>query len=242
MAMLTTATFAGIGALVGDPARANMLVALMDGRAFTASELATIAHVTPSTASSHLAQLIAGGLLAVERQGRHRYHRLANPGIAQMIEGMMTVATSTAGGDQRTFRTGPKDSALRHARTCYDHLAGRVAVAIADEMIARGEIEFGADGGELTDLGARKLESLGVDLVDQGSHTSRQRAFCKPCLDWSERRPHIAGVVGKALLQHFGSVGWVRRMPGSRAVKVTPLGQLKLSASFGLDGDVWAGL
>jgi DNA-binding transcriptional ArsR family regulator len=237
--MLTTTTLAVIGSLVGDPARANMLVALMDGRALTATELADIASITPSTASSHLAQLITGGLLVVEPQGRHRYHRLASPAIAQMIEGMMTIAVSTSGARGKALRLGPKGEAMRQARTCYDHLAGRVAVAIADQMIARGEIEFGIDGGEVTELGARKLESIGIDVTRAQYRKREQRAFCRPCLDWSERRPHIAGSVGKAMLLHFTSAAWVRRVAGSRALTVTPLGQLRLTALFGLDADLW---
>ena len=237
--MLTTNAFAGIGALVGDPARASMLVALMDGRALTATELAGVAGVTPQTASSHLAQLVAGELLAVERQGRHRYHRLATPAIAQMVEGMMAVAATPPTGLRTASRTGPRDLAMRQARTCYDHLAGRVAVAIADRMIARGEIEFRLDGGELTDLGAGLLGDLGIDLSHAGGHSGRRRAFCRPCLDWSERRPHIAGAVGRSLLDLLIEKAWLRTIPGSRAVTVTPPGRERLTVLFGLEPGLW---
>jgi DNA-binding transcriptional ArsR family regulator len=220
--MLTTNAFAGIGALIGDPARASMLVALMDGRALTATELAAVAGVTLQTASSHLAQLVAGELLAVERQGRHRYHRLATPEIAQMVEGMMAVAATRSDGGRTAARTGPKDFAMRQARTCYDHLAGRVAVAIADRMIARDEIDFGIDGGELTGSGVRFLGELGIDVSRADARSGRRRAFCRPCLDWSERRPHIAGLVGRSLLAHLVNNVWLRTIPGSRAVSVTP--------------------
>ncbi len=236
--MLTTNAFAGIGALIGDPARASMVVALMDGRALTATELAAVAGVTPQTASSHLAQLVAGELLAVERQGRHRYHRLATPAIARMVEGMMAVA-ATAPTARRTIpRAGPRDLAMRQARTCYDHLAGRVAVAIADRMIARGEVEFGADGGELTGAGMRLMSDLGIDLQPAG-RCGRGRAFCRPCLDWSERRPHIAGLVGRSLLDHLIDRTWLRTVPGSRAVIVTTPGQRALTDFFDLESSFW---
>lgn len=236
--MLTTNAFAAIGALVGDPARASMLVALMDGRALTATELAAVAGVTPQTASSHLAQLVDGELLAVERQGRHRYHRVATPGIAQMIEGMMAVAATGATVRRAVPRTGPKDLAMRQARTCYDHLAGRVAVGIADQMVARGEIRFGVDGGELTGSGVRLLNTLGIDIRQADGRRSR-RAFCRPCLDWSERRLHIAGMVGRALLSHSIESAWLRTVSGSRAVIVTPLGRRALTSVFELPSDTW---
>ncbi|WP_260597580.1 ArsR/SmtB family transcription factor [Sphingomonas endolithica] len=236
--MLTTNAFAGIGALVGDPARASMLVALMDGRALTATELATVAGVSPQTASSHLAQLVAGELVAVERQGRHRYHRVATPAIAQMIEGMMAVAATGSANRRAATPTGPKDLAMRRARTCYDHLAGRVAVAIADSMVVRGEIRFGVDGGELTGLGARLLVNAGFYLPQEDGRRGR-RAFCRPCLDWSERRPHIAGLVGRALLHHSLEWAWLRTVAGSRAVIVTPLGRRMLASLFELSPDLW---
>lgn len=236
--MLTTNAFAAIGALVGDPARASMLVALMDGRALTATELAVVAGVTPQTASGHLARLVAGELLAVERQGRHRYHRMATPAIAQMIEGMMAVAVTGSTMHRLAPRTGPKDVGMRKARTCYDHLAGRLAVGIADQMIARGEIMFGVDGGELTGLGVRLLDNLGIDIPQAACWRGR-RAFCRPCLDWSERRPHIAGVVGRALLNHSIDSAWLRAVTGSRAVTVTPLGRRALTSLFELPSDIW---
>lgn len=236
--MLTTNAFAGIGALVGDPARASMLVALMDGRALTATELAAVAGVTPQTASSHLAQLVAGDLLAVERQGRHRYHRVATPAIAQMIESMMAVAATGTIARHRPLRTGPRDVMMRQARTCYDHLAGRVAVGIADGMITRGEIRLGADGGEVTERGTELLRSLGIEIPRVIGRRGG-RAFCRPCLDWSERRPHIAGAVGRALLARSIDTLWLRPVAGSRAVIVTPLGRDQLTRLFGLAPEVW---
>jgi DNA-binding transcriptional ArsR family regulator len=236
--MLSTASFAEIAALIGDPARANMLAALMDGRALTATELARVAGVTPQTASGHLARLTEAGLLAMARQGRHRYHRLASPAVAQMLESIMSVAAErdgAAGGRRNVAMVvGPHDRALRRARTCYDHLAGRIAVAMADRMVERDQIDLSPDGGALTDAGTGFLRDLGVDLAAATSRAHHGRLFCRPCLDWSERRPHIAGAVGAALCQCCFTRGWLRRIDGSRAVTVTPAGGIALHRAFDL--------
>jgi DNA-binding transcriptional ArsR family regulator len=236
--MVTTAAFAEIAALVGDPARANMLAALMDGRALTATELAAAAGIGAPTASGHLARLTAAGLLAMERQGRHRYHRLASPAVAQMVEGIMAVAAgrSADAPPPRRPRTGPRDAALRQARTCYDHLAGQVAVAMADSLAARGFLEFGPDGGAFTEGGLDFLRGLGVAVEAASARRGGGRVFCRPCLDWSERRPHIAGAIGAALCATCLDQGWMRRMAGSRAVSVTPAGWAMLDRAFGLRG------
>ncbi len=237
--MLSTAAFAETAALVGDPARANMLAALMDGRALTATELARVAGVTPQTASGHLARLTDAGLLAMERQGRHRYHRLASPAIASMLESIMAVAGGLNSGNGPRKRTavvvGPRDKALRRARTCYDHLAGQVAVAMADRMAELGFIDFSADGGALTEDGASLLRRLGVDLDGAAARSNRRGGpiFCRPCLDWSERRSHIAGSVGAAICGACFSHGWIRRIEGTRAVGITPSGHVALSNAFG---------
>lgn len=236
--MLTTSAFAEIGSLVGEPTRASMMVALMDGRALTATELSAIAGVTPQTASSHLAQLVAAGLLAVERQGRHRYHRLATPAIARMVEGMMAVAAESKAA-RRPVRTGPKDLEMRRARTCYDHLAGRVAVAIADTLVARGEIDLSVDGGALTERGKAFFDAMGLDVNASLPQGRGQRVFCRPCLDWSERRVHIAGVVGASLLCHMTDRDWLRRNEGSRVIAITPAGRRKLGTLFDLDRSLW---
>jgi DNA-binding transcriptional ArsR family regulator len=239
--MLSTSAFAETAALVGDPARANMLTALMDGRALTAAELAQTAGITPQTASGHLAQLTEAGLLSMERQGRHRYHRLASPAIAHMLESIMSVAADLGGSESARHKArivvGPRDKALRQARTCYDHLAGQIAVAMTDRMVERGQIDLSPDGGVLTDDGAAFLRRLGVDLDTATVWASRRgggRMFCRPCLDWSERRSHIAGAVGAALCVNCFAQGWIRRMDGTRAVAVTPAGQLALSRAFDL--------
>jgi DNA-binding transcriptional ArsR family regulator len=222
-AMISTSAIAEIAALVGDPARTNMLSALMDGRALTATELAHAAGVTPQTASAHLARLTDAGLLASRT-------------VAHMLESIMAVAAMKAGdGPVRQVIVGPRDKALRHARTCYDHLAGQVAVAMADKMVQRGHIELSADGGALTAPGADFLQDLGIDIEDVRAAGRRHngRIFCRPCLDWSERRPHIAGSVGAALCGAYFRQGWIRRIDGSRAVAITAPGQIALRKAFG---------
>lgn len=237
--MVSTTALAETAALVGDPARANMLAALMDGRALTATELARTASVTPQTASGHLARLTAAGLLSMERQGRHRHHRLASPGVARMLEGIMAVAEVGPSADRirRPVVVGPRDLAMRAARTCYDHLAGRLAVAMADAMVEQGHIELSADGGAVTPDGATFLLSLGVDLhAAEGRAVKRGggRVFCRPCLDWSERRPHVAGAVGAALCECCFTLGWVHRIEGTRALTATPKGRSGIRQAFGV--------
>ena len=215
-----------------------MLIALMDGRALTAGELGQAAGVSPPTASGHLARMLDAGLLALERQGRHRYYRLANASVAGLVEKLMAVSGDLAGiaGPPRPIVTGPHDRALRRARLCYDHLAGEIAVAIATSMSARGLLDFSEDGGAFTDDGLRFLSSLGVDTGSPAQGLARGATFCRPCLDWSERRPHIAGLVGRALYASFVRADWVRAPTHGRAVQVTPLGQQALNHHFGVEG------
>lgn len=217
---------AGIAALVGDPARASILMALMAGSALTASELAVTANVTPQTASGHLAKLVDGGILAVAKQGRHRYFRLVSPLVGQMLEGIMAVAEGQPVKYHPHWRGGEE---LRYARVCYDHMAGELAVRIADALTEQRRILLGEDGGEVTSDGEALLRTLGIDAA---SLAKQRRIFCRPCLDWSVRRPHIAGAVGAALLQRFMELGWLRRIRDSRALKVVPLGQKQLKDLF----------
>jgi DNA-binding transcriptional ArsR family regulator len=237
--MVSTSAFAATAALIGDPARASMLVALLDARALTATELAQAAGVTPQTASGHLAHLTEAGLLVVERQGRHRYHRLASPAVARVLEGVMSLATERdSARPRRRVVVGPRDAALRRARTCYDHLAGELAVAMADRMVAHGRIELSPDGGLLTEAGVRFLRSLGVDVDGAMTPAARghRRVFCRPCLDWSERRPHIAGALGGAICRACFAQGWLRRLDGSRAVAITRAGEVAFARAFGWRG------
>jgi DNA-binding transcriptional ArsR family regulator len=232
--MASNARFAEVAALAGDPARASMLHALMDGRALTASELARTAGVAPQTASGHLAKMTAAGLLVAQSQGRHRYHRLATPAVARMIESIMQVASGVGPG--RPVVVGPREAALRTARTCYDHLAGRLGVALADAMVDRGYVELGLDAGLLTEPGTELLHRIGIDPGTLAGSAGRRarRVTCRPCLDWSERRPHLAGAVGAALCTHSLIRGWIRRIDGTRAVTVTPKGQRALREAFGV--------
>lgn len=229
--MIRLAAVAEIGALIGDPGRAAMLEALMDGRALTATELSALAGVTPQTASGHLAKLAEAGLISVERQGRHRYHRLASGEVAELLEQLARFAKRPEGKPRRAVSTGPKDAAMRAARSCYDHLAGRLAVDIADALTMQGHVELDRDGGAVTASGERLFRDFGIDLAPL---KNAKRAFCRPCLDWSERRPHLAGAVGAALACRCFDLGWVKRVPGSRAITVTPAGRDGFLRAFGV--------
>lgn len=220
---------AEIAALIGDPARANILTALLDGRALTATELAFCAHVSPQTTSGHLGKLTEAGLLQVERQGRHRYYRLASARVAQMLEGIMVVAAETP---RRFVPRVHMDVPLRTARTCYDHLAGRLGVALADSLARDGHVVLSDEGGEVTETGLRFLREFGLALDELAR---RKRVFCRPCLDWSERRPHIAGAVGAGLAACCLELGWVRRNRASRVVTITPAGHEGFARVFGFD-------
>jgi DNA-binding transcriptional ArsR family regulator len=227
-------SIAEIAALIGNPARANMLAALLDGRALTAGELAFAARVSPQTTSGHLGKLTEAGLLALHRQGRHAYYRLASPLIGRMIESMMAVA---AEGPPRYRPRWRGDEALRTARTCYDHLAGRLGVALADALAAREHIVLGEDGGVVTAAGEAFFTGFGIAIAEIGRG---KRAFCRPCLDWSERRPHLAGAVGAALATQCFSLGWLRRERDTRAVTITKPGLRGFAAQFGVQLDTSA--
>jgi DNA-binding transcriptional ArsR family regulator len=184
--MANNARFAEVASLAGDPTRAAMLHALMDGRALTASELARVAGITPQTASGHLARMAAAGLVQVEQQGRHRYHRLATPAVAQMIESIMQVAAGVE-AMRPAPATGPRDAVLRAARTCYAHIAGHLGVAITDALVRAGCVELTQDAGLVTDSGIALFERIGIDVAALDAHRGKAtRVLCRPCLDWSE--------------------------------------------------------
>jgi DNA-binding transcriptional ArsR family regulator len=218
-----------IASLVGDPARANILTALMTGRALTASELAQEAGVTPQTASSHLAKLEAGGLIEPEKQGRHRYYRLTDPDVASVLEGLAGLAARA--GHMRV-RTGPKDPALRRARICYDHLAGDLGVQMLDSMRLQRLVRQKKQEIELTAEGLRFLERNFQISKDMLSHP--RRLVCKACLDWSERRHHLAGTLGAALMTRFTELKWAARdsQAGSRIVNFSRNGEKRFAALF----------
>ena len=222
-------SLAEVAALVGNPARANMLTALLDGRALTASELAYAGGVTPQTASEHLAKLKEGRLLTLARQGRHAYYRLASPRIGQMLESMMAVAADGPGRYQPRWHGG---DALRNARTCYDHLAGRLGVAMADALVTRDHIALSEDGGVVTPGGAEFLAGFGIAFPEQGRS---RRPFCRPCLDWSERRAHLAGALGASLAARCFELGWITRLRDTRAVLITDNGKRGFCEAFGIE-------
>lgn len=218
---------ARIAALLGDPARTHMLSALMGGVALTAGEMAREAGVTPQTASWHLAQLADGGLLRPRRQGRCVYYALAGAEIADLMEQLAGVAA--AAGHHRA-RPGPRDPAMRRARVCYDHLAGQLGVTLLDGLLARGVIEDRDGALSLAPNGARFVEDLGVDIA---ALEAGRRPVCRACLDWSERRNHLGGALGKALLDRIFAEGWARRMEGGRALAFTAAGLVAFERTMG---------
>lgn len=219
-------SISGIGTLMGDPARANMLTSLMDGQALTASELARVAGVAAATASGHLAQLLDGGLLAVEKQGRHRYYRLAGPDVATAIEALMDLAQQSG---QRHVRPGPRDPEMRRARVCYDHLAGERAVEFFARLTRLKLIALDDGAVALTSRGERRFAEFGIDIA---ALKSAKRPVCRACLDWSERRSHLAGALGARLLDRLFELGWARRVEGSRIVRFTPPGEIGFAKLF----------
>ncbi len=215
-----------VASLLGDPARANMLTALMAGQALTAGELAREAGVTAQTASGHLARLEAGGLIVGRRQGRHAYFALSGHDVAEVLEALTGLAART--GHSRA-RPGPKEPALRRARVCYDHLAGDLGVALLDGLVASGVL-LDDETLTLTPAGEIRMADLGIDTA---ALRKARRPVCKRCLDWSVRRSHLAGSLGAALLQRIYALGWARRVEGSRIVAFTPAGLTAFEAAFG---------
>ena len=212
----------GIAAMIGDHARAEILTALMAGPALTATELATSAGVTKQTVSAHLAKLVDTQLITVERQGRHRYFRLADRDVADLLESLMGVAFRT--GAVRV-RSSPSEPALRHARVCYDHLAGELGVLVFDRMIERRLLRRDSKGLGLTAQGEKFCRDLGIDAT---AMPNPRRPLCRACLDWSARRHHLAGALGASLLQRFIDLNWARRAPGSRVVRFSARGEAAL--------------
>jgi DNA-binding transcriptional ArsR family regulator len=232
------AQIAPVAALVADPTRSTILFALSDGRALPACELAAQAGVTAATISYHLEKLIAGRLVSAARQGRHRYYRLADPTVIGVLEALATFAPPAPA---RTFREGQAAKALRFARTCYDHLAGQLGVRVAEALVARRCLVLGGResgmapaGGdyELTPAGERLLARLGVDVA--GARGAR-RGFARACLDWSERRHHLAGALGAALLERLFALQWIERRAAGRAVRLTEAGRRGLREHLGIE-------
>ncbi|MBO0765279.1 MAG: helix-turn-helix transcriptional regulator [Hyphomicrobiaceae bacterium] len=226
--MSSVPQLAEVASLVGDPARANILCALLGGRALTATELAFAAGVSPQTASGHLGKLHAARLLVLMKQGRNRYFRLAGPHVGHMLESIMNVALT---GPPRLRPKSKLDEQLRKARTCYDHIAGVLGVGLAERLSERGFVILGDEAGEVTLAGAEFLSQLGVDL--SGARAKR-RIFCRPCVDWTERRAHIGGAVGAALANRLFQTKWIERVGNSRALIITPAGRRSLAEILAL--------
>lgn len=210
-------------ALIGDPARANILTALMSGKALTATELAHEAGITAQTCSWHLSKLETGGLLNRRRQGRHNFFSLASDEVAQVLEGLMGLA---AGAGELRTRTGPKDAALRKARVCYNHLAGEMGIRLFDSLVERDFITHRTGALALTPAGAEFVREFGIDLdrLEAG-----KPVLCRECLDWSERKSHLAGSLGRALLSRIETLGWAQRDPATRVVAFTRHGETRFT-------------
>jgi DNA-binding transcriptional ArsR family regulator len=230
-AAMNTNQVARIGGLVGEPARVGMLLALMDGRALTATELAAVARITSATASRHLALLVEAGLLRVRQQGRHRYHQLASAEVARMLEGLMQLAVAQPRAQPPL--TGPRDASLRFARTCYDHLAGRLAVALADRLIELGAVRIEDETAVVTERAGPALQGLGLPAEALPPHG--QRPPCRPCLDWGERRVHLAGRLGALLCAHCMERGWLLRKQGTRSLELMPAGAAAFRGWLGVE-------
>lgn len=218
---------AEIASLIGEPARANILTALMTGKALTATELANEAGVTPQTASSHLRKLEEGQLVTLRKEGRHRYFSLSGEDVAHALEGLMGLA---AGRGHLRTRTGPRDSALRHARVCYNHLAGTMGVHMYQSMASSGYFSTSTNGLLLSPSGAQFISDFGLDIE---SLPPSSAPICRECLDWSARQSHLAGRLGRALLAHMIALGWAKRLPDSRVVQFSKSGQLNFANTFG---------
>ena len=231
------ASLAGFAALLADGTRATLCLALLDGRAWTAGELARHAGVAPSTVSAHLNQLVAGGLLAEEKQGRHRYLRLSGDGAAHMIEDMAVYAMPDGPSPARpSMRAVRVSDALRTGRTCYDHLAGRLGIVLVDALAGAGMLTR-SEGMALTGDGVGWLRTLGVDV--DALRRSR-RPLVRACLDWSERRPHLAGSAGASIRARLMERGWVERLGTDRAVRITAAGRQAFRSDFGVPEEAFA--
>ncbi|HLH88934.1 MAG TPA: winged helix-turn-helix domain-containing protein [Xanthobacteraceae bacterium] len=228
--MVAAANLVEVAALVGDTARATMLNALMGGQSLTATELAYCANVSRSTASTHLSKLVAARLLTVLRNRRFSYYRIASPLVASMLESIKVVAAIEV--PPRRQPRSANDDALRFARRCYDHLAGRVGVAVTDALVAMGHVVLTDEGGEVTPSGERFLAAFGVDLRSRS-----RRIFCQPCLDWSERRYHLKGLVGARILDRLVELGWLETVSDSRALRLTSSGRAGLSETLQIELD-----
>ncbi|KAA6450755.1 ArsR/SmtB family transcription factor [Bacillus swezeyi] len=219
---------AEVAKLVSDPSRAAILTALLDDRFYTATELAGCAGIKQQTASFHLAKLADANMLISQKQGRHRYYRLKDANIAQALEGLLNIAPPA---EIRSFRQSAEDKAIRKARTCYDHLAGTLGVMLTERLVDMEILKGEEKDFTVTEKGAGFFKALGIDIQNV---KRKRRSFCHRCLDWSERRHHLAGALGAALLDAFISLDWIKRRPQTRAVTITPKGKKELERIFNI--------
>jgi DNA-binding transcriptional ArsR family regulator len=228
--MITTdPDLAVIGRTLADTHRSRFLLALLGGEELSAGELAARSGASPSLASAHLAKLLDAGLVTATRDGRQRYYRVATAQVAEALEGLIAIAPPRKPSGLREARRG---EAIRRARTCYDHLAGCLGVALTESLEERELLRPGEGVWELTARGEAAFADLGIDVDDL---RGRRRAFIRSCLDWTERRPHLAGALGAALATRFFELAWIRRLPATRAVVLTPAGEAELRARFGVE-------
>jgi DNA-binding transcriptional ArsR family regulator len=226
--VLADADLAAVGRMLGDSHRARFVLALVGGEELTAGELAARSGASSSLASAHLTKLLEAGLVRAEKRGRERHYRMASPQVAQAVEGLLAIAPARKATGLRESARG---KAIQRARTCYDHLAGELGVSLVDAMEHERLLDPLEHGWGVTARGERRLGQLGLEL---GALRRAHRTFIRPCLDWTQRRPHVAGALGAAITQRFFELGWIERLPGSRAVRVTPQGERELLAHFAI--------
>lgn len=227
--MSTYPDLASVALLIADPARARMLSALLGDIALPAGELARLAKITPQTASTHLAKLVEGNLLSMTALGRHRYFRLRDKDVAQALESLALIARPAR---VASLNDSLQRTAIQRARTCYDHLAGALGVELTQALINNGYIQYHGEAYEVTRTGETWFNSFGIDCLEL---QQRRRTFARSCLDWSERKPHLAGRLGAAILRRLLELKWILNVRGSRTVKVTDLGRQHFNTEFGLD-------
>ncbi|PAE98197.1 ArsR/SmtB family transcription factor [Shouchella clausii] len=218
-----------VASLVSEPSRAAILTALLDGRFHPASELAYMAGIKPQTASFHLAKMVDADVIAVEKQGRHRYYGIQDPEIAKIMESLLSIAPPQK---IKSFNQASQDKAIRSARTCYDHLAGALGVKVTDSLLNMNVIREDKDGFVVTESGEEFFQAFQINLKKV---RKKRRSFSHKCLDWSERRHHLAGALGNALLEKFIELNWVQRLPKTRAIQITDEGKQGLKETFSLD-------
>ncbi|MCS0788444.1 winged helix-turn-helix domain-containing protein [Cytobacillus pseudoceanisediminis] len=222
---------AKVASLVSEPSRAAILTALLDGRYHTVNELAHMARIKPQTASFHLKKMLDAQVVSAEKQGRHRYYGIMNQEVAQVMESFLSIAPAA---EIKSFKHASEDKAIRFARTCYDHLAGNLGVEITESLKRKGFIAEENDTFSVTEDGIAFFHSMQIDLT---SLKKKRRSFSHKCLDWSERRHHLAGALGNAILEKFLEQNWIQRIPKTRAIKITPQGMKGFKENFAIDLD-----